>query len=153
MRKDMHTKVHLNSFNDGCQRQCYRHRATTKGLQGFGFQKLNKPRQPHRVNQQETTKQTSTSTYQWRPKQVQKKEVKESRPKNNQMVSTPSKTPPRYQRYTREQKGKWIPQTSLASVKNEELVYQTTKKMSIKERAATLGAQLFGWRDTTKISQ
>ena len=87
----------------------------------------------------------STGTYQWKPKQVQKKEVKESKPKNKQAVSTPSKTPPRYQRYTREQKGKWIPQTSLASVKNEELVYQPTKKRSIKERTATLGEKLFGW--------
>ena len=84
---------------------------------------------------------------------MQKKEVKQSIPKTNQASSAPFKVQPRYQRYTKEQKGKWIPQTTLATVKIEELVYQTTKKMSIKERAATLGAKLFGWRDTTKISQ
>ena len=84
---------------------------------------------------------------------MQKKEVKESRLQNNQSVSTPSKAPPRCQRYTKEQQGKWIPQTSLASVKNEEQVYQTTKKMSIKERVVTLGEKLFGWRDNTNISQ
>ena len=115
--------------------------ATTQG------QPIQKP------DQKETSKQTSTGTYQWRPKQVQKKEVKESKPKNKKEVSTPSKTPPRYQRYTREQKGKWVPQTTLASVKDEPLVYQPPKKKSIKERAATLGEKLFGWRDTTKISQ
>ena len=109
--------------------------------------------QKSKQDQKKTPKPTSTGTYQWKLKQVQPKEVKGSLPKTKPPASTPYKVKPRYQRYTREGKGKWIPQTSLALVKVEEQVYQPIKLLSIKERAATLGVKLFGWGDTKRNTQ
>ena len=55
MKREIHLKVRHKSFSDdGCQRRFYKHTTTTKGLQRFGLQKPNKPRQPHRVNRQKT---------------------------------------------------------------------------------------------------